>query len=440
MDPSRLTAAKAAELMEKGKLTSEELVRACLARIDARDPVVRAWAWIEPEQAIRQARECDKRFAAKGPTGVLHGLPIGIKDVIDTAEFPTQHNSAIYAGQRPNHDASCIRIAKANGALIFGKTDTVEFAGGGRRPLTTNPHDSRRTPGGSSSGSAAAVADYHVPLSLGTQTVGSHIRPASFTGIYGLKPTHGAVPWGGVRQNAPSLDTLGWYGRSIECLTLVARAFRIRDAGRISPPPITSLKIGIARTHNWSKTEPSARAAIARASRLLADAGAQVEEIALPDGFSELDESMQVILQAEGGTTFLPEYLDHFDRLHTDFRNKIEGSATLSAEALRTAYDHAAHCRMHHDGLFRAGLDVILTPAATGEAPLGLHTTGDWIMNAIWTLLHAPCIAIPGHVGPNDMPVGIQIVGARFGDARLLAIALSMAGILDPKAIRTETP
>ena len=437
MQPFELTAHQAARLIADGKLSCEELTRSCLARIAARDAVVRAWTWIEPDAAIRKARELDKGFVANGPAGALHGLPIGIKDVIDTADMPTQHNSALCVGHRPGQDASCVRIAKANGALVLGKTDTVEFAAGARKALTTHPLDPERTPGGSSSGSAAAIGDRHMPLAFGTQTLGSLIRPASFNGIYGLKPTFGAVAYLGVRQVSPTLDTLGWYGRSAQCLTLVARAFRLRGVGsrpaiRVPEIRLKDLRIGLARTHNWAKAEPSARDGLARAARLLEQAGARVDELALPTGFADLNESTAVIMQAEGGVHFLPEYIESFAALHADFRTKVEGGALIPTDALLRAYDHAATCRARFDALFGPGLDVILTPAATGEAPVGLHTTGDWIMNAIWTLLHAPCISIPCHTGPSGLPVGIQLVGPRFGDARLLALAEAIAPVLDP--------
>lgn len=433
MEPFELTGHRAATLLAERKLSCEELVRSCLSRIAARDSIVRAWTWLDAEHAIRRARELDKRLVGSGPMGALHGLPIGVKDVIDTADMPTQHNSALYRDNRPGQDASCIRIARASGALILGKTDTVEFAAGGRKALTTHPLDPRRTPGGSSSGSAAAVADGHVPLAFGTQTVGSHIRPASFNGIYGFKPTHGVVAASGVRPLSPTLDTLGWYGRSVDCLVLMAKALRLRGMNTMPDLHVNTLKVGIARTHNWNKAEPSAHDAVMRAGRLLEDAGARVDEISLPDGFENLDASLRIILQAEAGVHFLADYLAHSAKLHVDFRDRVEGGATLAPQTLVEAYNHAALCRMQYDAMFGVGLDVMLTPAATGEAPLGLQSTGDWTMNAIWTLLHAPCVSIPGHLGPNEMPVGVQVVGPRFGDSRLMAASRAIAELVDPK-------
>ena len=225
IDPARMTASQAAGLIALGEMSCEELVRACLDRIGSRDAAVKAWLWLEPDRVIRRARELDKL----GPKGPLHGLPFGVKDVIDTAEYPTTQNSPIYDGLRLGRDAACVGVVRGNGALILGKTDTVEFASGGRKALTRNPYNDAHTPGGSSSGSGAAVGDYQVPLAFGTQTGGSHIRPASFNGIYGLKPSWGLVSREGARMSSMTLDTVGWYGRCIEDLILVGTAFRIPE-------------------------------------------------------------------------------------------------------------------------------------------------------------------------------------------------------------------
>jgi Asp-tRNA(Asn)/Glu-tRNA(Gln) amidotransferase A subunit family amidase len=222
-----LTASQISKLMDAGKLTSERVARSCLDRIDAREPLVNAWAFVDPDHVVRTARELDKIPR----TGPLHGIPIGFKDVFDTADMPTSHNSPIYFGNRPGRDSACVSVMRTSGALIFGKTETVEFAAGGRSPPTRNPHNLEHTPGGTSSGSAAAVADGMIPLSFGTQTSGSLIRPAAFTGIYALKPTFGAVSREGVKSLAHSLDTVGWYGRCVDDLALIADAFRVCGKG-----------------------------------------------------------------------------------------------------------------------------------------------------------------------------------------------------------------
>src|ERR1700723_1764930 len=229
--PARMTAAQASALIQSRKMSSEELVRSCLARIAARDTEVKAWRRLDPDYVIRRARELDK-LPSKGP---LHGLPFGVKDIIDTADYPTTQNSPIYDGLRVGRDAAPVAVVRGSGALILGKTDTVEFASGGRKALTRNPYNPAHTPGGSSSGSGASVGDFHVPLAFCTQTGGSHIRPASFNGIYGMKPSWNRVSREGVRMASPTLDTIGWYGRGVEDLALVAEVFRI---GR-DPVPVS---------------------------------------------------------------------------------------------------------------------------------------------------------------------------------------------------------
>jgi Asp-tRNA(Asn)/Glu-tRNA(Gln) amidotransferase A subunit family amidase len=431
-EPHALTAAEAALLIREKRLSAEELTRSCLARIAARDAAVKAWAFLDPDRAIAKARESDKVLAASGPKGPLHGLPLGVKDMIDTGDMPTTNNSPIYEGHRPALDANGVRILVANGALTLGKTDTVEFAAGGRKALTRHPMDSTRTPGGSSSGSGAAVGDKQVPLAFGTQTAGSHIRPASFNGIYALKPTHNTLPWPGARHAAPTLDTLGWYGRSPDDLILVAEAARVPGITSLPAIKVEGLKVGVARTHNWPKAAPETVAAIERAAGLLAEAGAEVRDLDLPAGFETLNEAQRVVMAWESKTQFLPEYLDHYDRLHPEFRRKVENGDGITPEQYLAAIDHAAACRPAFDGLFGASLDVVLTPSAPGEAPVGPEvTTGDYVMNTMWTLLHVPCVNIPGATGPNGLPVGVTLAGPRLGDARLLSVAKAVAPLLD---------
>lgn len=431
MELHRLTASAAAALIAQGKLTVEEFTRALLGRIAERDATIRAWSAIDPDLAVRRARELDKVLIDRGPLGPLHGIAMGVKDIIATADFPTTQNSPLYDGFRPSQDAGSVRIARACGALIMGKTDTVEFAAGGRKALTRNPHDLSRTPGGSSSGSAAAVADFHVPLAFGTQTAGSLIRPASYNGIYALKPTHNAVPWFGAAQAAPTLDTIGWYGRSVADLALVASAFRLPGLAKTPSLTVRGMKVGYARTHNWGKVEASARDAMDKAAKRLGAAGAEVRELELGSEFAAMNEHQSVVMEGEGMVHFLADYLESRPRLHADFVRKVENARGITPEQLVAALDGAALCRIAFDRLFDHAVDVVLTPAATGEAPKGLASTGDWVMNSMWTLLHVPCIAIPVHVGPAGCPVGIQIVGRRFGDARLLAIAEAIGPIID---------
>jgi len=429
MDACRLTATQAAAQIREGKLTCEELVRSCLERIQSRDAVVRAWLHVDPELALRQARELDK----SPPRGVLHGLPIGVKDVIDTVDLPTTQNSAIYPDLRVGRDAACVAIARGRGALILGKTDTVEFASSGRKALSRNPHNPEHTPGGSSSGSGAAVADFMVPLAFGTQTGGSLVRPAAFNGIYGIKPTWNRVSREGVRMSAISLDTVGWYGRSVSDLELMAEALGIA-AESSAELSVQKLRVGVCRSPVWSEIEPAGAAALEQSARRLEEAGAQVEELALPSLFDGLSEAQTVIAAREGGVSFLPEYVNAHALLSADLRAKVENADKISNDALLRAYALADACRPIFDRLFGDSLDVILTPAAPGEAPRGLHTTGSAVFNRMWTLLHVPCVAIPAGRGAGGLPVGVQLVGPRMTDARLLAIARVLAPVIDPGA------
>ena len=429
MEPCFLTAAAAAVRIRDKTLTSEALVRSCLERIAERDPEVRAWVHVDPQYAIAQARELDKRPVA----GPLHGLPFGVKDVIDTADMPTTHNSPHYQGHRPAKDAGCVAVVRQCGALVLGKTDTVEFAAGGRKALTRNPHNLAHTPGGSSSGSGAAVGDCMVPLAFGTQTGGSHIRPAAFNGIYGFKPTWGVVTREGAKLLSATCDTVGWYGRSVADLALVADAFRLRDLAAQKAVTTHGMKVAVCKTPYWNKAEPAAVTSLATAAERLQKAGAHVDELELPARFGEMNDAQRIVMNGEGGAAFLPELLMHEERLHIQFREMAENKHAITGAMMVAAYDLAAECRKAFDAMF-ASFDVVLTPSAPGEAPEGLHTTGEWVFNGMWTLLHVPCLAIPCMKGPKGLPVGIQIAGPRYSDARLLAIAAALAPVIDAAA------
>ena len=429
MEPHQLTASQAAALLAEGKLSCEELTRSCLQRIADRDGQIRAWAYIDADQAIRTAREIDKA----PPKGVLHGLPVGFKDIIATADMPTTFNSELYQGHQLGQDASCVAIVRHSGGVVLGKTDTVEFASGGRTALTRNPVNPHHTPGGSSSGSAAAVADGHVPLAFGTQTGGSVIRPAAFTGIYAIKPSFGVASYEGVRNVSPSLDTVGWYARSIEDLQLVARAFRMHDMDDASVPRPEGLKIGLCRTPMWSRAEQDGRLALETAGRRLASAGCEVFDLVLPVPFEGMSDAAACIGKEEKRAIFLAESLRSGPRLSRYFHGMAEAAA-VAPRVLAAAHDLAAHCRTAFDGLFAAGkLDAVIAPAAPGEAPEGLHSTGDAVFNTMWTLLHAPCISIPVGSGSRGLPLAVQLIGPRFEDGRMLRLAKALAPFVDVK-------
>jgi Asp-tRNA(Asn)/Glu-tRNA(Gln) amidotransferase A subunit family amidase len=429
-EPAQLTASEAAALIRSKQLSCEELVRSCLARIGARDPAVRAWLWLDPDHVIRRARELDKL----GPKGPLHGLPFGVKDIIDTADYPTTQNSPIYDGMKVGRDAACVSVVRGSGALILGKTDTVEFASGGRKALTRNPCNPAHTPGGSSSGSGAAVGDFQVPLAFGTQTGGSHIRPASFNGIYGHKPSWNLVSREGARMSSMTLDTIGWYGRSVDDLILVGSAFHIAED--TTPVTVKGLRVGLCRSPVWHAIEPGGELALATAAKRLAEAGAIIEELELPEPFNRLHEAHGDIVTSEGRASFLPEYINAYDMLAPDLRAKVENARGTTPEKLLASYALADQCRPIFDALFGPALDVVLTPSAPGEAPEGLHTTGNAIFNSMWTLLHVPTVGIPCCFGARGLPVGVTLAGKQLSDSRLLAIAKALAPIIDadPKA------
>jgi len=424
---NEMTASELSPLLAAGTVSTEDVARACLARIAERDPTVRVWAWIDPDQVIHAARELDKT-PRKGP---LHGIPVGVKDMIDTFDMPTQQNSPIYAGHWPNQDAACVATLRAQGALILGKTDTLEFAAGGRKALTRNPHDLTRTPGGSSSGSAAGVADFHVPLTLGTQTGGSTIRPGSFCGAYAMKPTWAAINREGAKIYSMTCDTIGLYSRSVADLELLCDAYGIVDDAPPRPVRLEGARIGVCRSPFWDKAEEGTHQALAQAAKRLAAAGAKVEDLELPAEFGGLGPAQLTIIAMEGKAAFLDLYRRRHELLHDEFRALVENRKKLSYADLRAAYDLAGRCRPVFDEIAR-GYDAIITPAAPGEAPLGLNTNGDPVFNRMWTLLHAPCVTVPGLTGPAGLPVGIQLVGPRFGDRQLLAAAAAVASVLDP--------
>ena len=414
-----LGAAEAVELLRRGDISSVELVRACLDRIAGEEQRVQAWEFLDPELALFQARRAD----AASPRPSLAGLPIGVKDIIDTSDMPTALGTPIHRGRRPTRDAACVAALRAAGAVILGKTVTTEFAF--YKPgKTRNPHHAGHTPGGSSSGSAAAVADFMVPAALGSQTAGSVIRPASFCGVVGWKPSHGLLPLAGVSALAPSLDTLGVFAREVEDLLLLTRALggALPPALAVASPP----RIGLCRTEQWPLAAPETRRAVEEAAARLASAGADVREVELGADLDGLAEAQATIMAVETARSLAAERRAHGDLLSPVLRKLIDdGAATPPAR-------HAAALALADRGRERfhevlAGFDALLTPSAMGEAPAGLDSTGDPAFCRIWTLLHAPCVNLPGATGPRGLPVGVQLVGAHRGDAKLLAAAAWIA-------------
>jgi Asp-tRNA(Asn)/Glu-tRNA(Gln) amidotransferase A subunit family amidase len=425
MKPHELTATEAARAIREGRLSSEALVASCLGRIGRRDGEVRAFACVDADHALAQARERD----AGPPRGALHGIPVAVKDMIDTCDLPTQHNSPIFTGHRPGQDAACVRILRALGAVILGKTDTHEFAAAGRLPATRNPHDLRCTAGGSSSGSAAAVADFMVPLALGTQTGGSTIRPASFCGVFGMKPTFNEVSFEGAKVFSVSLDTIGWLARSVEDLALLAAALGVGRGSWQARESVAGLRFGLCRTPMWDQAEPSSREAVERAAIALRAAGAGVEDLELPAPFAEMNALHDVVMQGEGRSAFRDLYVAYPELLHDEFKAKVEDRLGISPARLTAARDVLAASRPVFDRLAGA-FDAVLTPAAPGEAPERLDTTGMATFNRTWSAMHVPCIALPFATGPRGLPVGVQLVAPRHADLALLGVAAAVAACL----------
>ncbi len=426
MSPAHLGANSAAAKIQAGELSSEALVQACLDRVSERELEIRAWSWLDADTALAQARACDRAIGPKGP---LHGVPIGVKDVIDTADMPTAYGSPIYTGYRPRADAACVSLARAAGAVILGKTETAEFAS--IHPAATrNPLAPAHTPGGSSSGSAAAVADFMVPLAVGTQTGGSTIRPAAFCGVVGYKPSFNRVSRAGLKFSAESFDTIGFFARSVEDIALLAHVMSgqepLGDAGlREAKAP----RIGLCQTSRWSQASSQMRGAIEDAAQHMASAGADVELVALAPAFEQLHEAHALIMQYEAARATAWEYRVHGDLLSPAYFQRMRAGLAIPHERYEAALRQAESGRQDFANVW-GSLDVLITPSAVDEAPLGLENTGDAVFNRIWTMLGVPCVHLPFGTGTSGLPLGLQVVGRREDDVATLACARWIEGRL----------
>jgi Asp-tRNA(Asn)/Glu-tRNA(Gln) amidotransferase A subunit family amidase len=409
---NNFSASEAARLIDAGEVGSEALVRSCLERISEREPHLHAWAALDLQHALAQARQRDREPSR----GKLHGVPIGVKDIIDTADLPTEMGSPIYKGHRPSADAACVATLRAAGAVILGKTITCEFAG--MTPdMTANPHNMAHTPGGSSSGSAAAVADFQVPAAFGTQTGGSVIRPASFCGVVGYKPSFGLINRRGVLPAAESLDTVGLLARTIADIDLIASVLvgRERAPRETGAPP----RIGLCRTPLWDTVERASIEAIEDAAKRLSAAGASVREIVLPKKFAGLGAARDAINDYERARALAYEWNTKRDLISSRLSASLARGWAMEARAFVEALQLAESCRARLPTLLR-DVDVLLAPSVPGEAPRGLDYTGDPRLQGLWTLLRLPTITLPTHGGPNGLPVGIQLVGKFYQDEALL--------------------
>jgi amidase len=350
---------------------------------------------------------------------LLHGVPVGVKDLIDTIDMPAAYGSPIYAGHRPAWDAPCVALTRAAGGIVLGKTVTTEFAN--MHPgKTRNPHNPAHTPGGSSSGSAAAVADYMVPLAFGTQTAGSVIRPSSYCGVVGYKPSFGLINRVGVKALSDTLDTVGTIARSVADAAYFAAAVSGRRELIVDKPLNGRLRVGICRTYEWKHALPEMVATLEAAAQKLATGGATVTEIKLPPTYANLVQAQMDIMFVEEAQSLAYERLAHGASLSDNLRSVLHAGLAIIPERYDAAQTLARNCRRTLADVF-ADCDVLLAPSAPGAAPAGLAMTGDPVFNRMWTLLRTPCVTLPVGTAGNGLPVGLQVIGAFGSDVETLA-------------------
>jgi Asp-tRNA(Asn)/Glu-tRNA(Gln) amidotransferase A subunit family amidase len=409
---------EAAERIAAGTLTAEALVAAFIERIAAREETVGAWQYFDREQALAAARRRD----GEAPRGPLHGVPVAVKDLIDTVDMPTAYGSPIYRGHRPAADASCVALARAAGAIVLGKTVTTEFAcfTPGK---TANPRNPAHTPGGSSSGSAAAVADGMAPLAFGTQTAGSVIRPAAYCGVIGYKPSFGVINRAGVKPLADSLDTIGVMARTVADAAFLVGVLAERPALRQLAPPAAPPRFGLYRTPLWEAAEPATAAALDRARAALEQAGARIAEIAVMPEHDGLNAAQERIMGYEIVRALAYERLEHSAELSPPLARLLDFGLSVGSDDYDRAQAETAAARDRLPAFF-GDCDAVLAPAAPGEAPSGLGATGDPVFNRMWTLLGVSCVTVPARWSASGLPTGVQLVGRIGEDARALAAAL----------------
>ena len=439
MDASQLnwlSATDAARAIREGAISAEQLTEACLARVRDADADVQAWTFLDPDHALRQARECDIERSKGKPIGPLHGVPVGIKDIFDTEDMPTEDGSVLHAGRTPAHDATAVAMLRSAGAVILGKTVTTEFAT--YRPgKTRNPHNPAHTPGGSSSGSAAAVAAGMVPLALGSQTNGSVIRPASFCGVYGFKPTHGLIPRGGVLKLSRTLDHVGVMARTLEDVALAAEQLVGADprdpdtrprarmpfvAAATEEPPLPPM-LAFMKGPAWDRATPETAAAF---DELVSELGDRVVAVDTPESARQALEWHRLIMEVEMAVNLVRELEEGRDQLSESLRSQLGRGREATAFDYLRACARIPQINEGFEEIFER-CDAIVTPAAPGTAPKGLEATGDPAFCTLWTLCGMPAVTLPLMRGEDGLPMGVQLVGPRGRDLRLLRTARWMA-------------
>ncbi len=419
-DPLSLSVRAMASEIAAGRLSAEAVMAACLDRIAAREAVVGAWEYLDPAAALDAARRRD----TEPPSGPLHGVPIGVKDLLDTVDMPTGYGSPIYRGHRPAADAACVALARAAGAVAVGKTVTTEFATF-TPGKTANPHNPAHTPGGSSSGSAAAIAAGMVPLAFGSQTAGSVIRPAAFCGCVGYKPSFGLIPRAGAKALADSLDTIGVMARDVGDAAFFAGILSGRPGLRDAAAPAAPPRFGLYRTPMWDEADPVVGAALDRARLALDRAGVRVDELSVPPEHRGLTAAQDKIMWYESARSLAYERIYRSAELSVRLAQLLDVGMAIGPDEYDAARAETAAARGRLDGFFGA-CDAVLVPAAQGAAPAGLGSTGDPVFNRMWTLLGVPCVTLPALWGDGGLPIGIQLVGRIGDDAGLMSCAITV--------------
>lgn len=441
MNIDRLSLRELVEQQQRGALTSEAIARHCLARAAAIEPRIHAFAWLDRDAALAQARAADRRLAAGKSVKLLHGVPVGIKDIVATRGIPTRMGSPVFADNVPGESAAVVQRIEEEGGFVFGKTVTAELAYF-HPGETANPWNPAHTPGGSSMGSAAAVAAGMVPAALGTQTNGSVIRPAAFCGCIGFKPSQGLIANRGIQPFAPSLDQVGVFTRRLEdaarmtaalCTpegqTARALVHELLELKTLFQPP----RLAAVRTPVWSAAEPAQRDLMAQVVKRLRAAGAAVEEQELPAVFATAHETHRTIMWAEGARTFAALQAAHRGQLSAALNRLIDEGARISDAEHGEALEQRARLQGELARWFQR-FDALITPPARGEAPATREHAGDPAFCTIWTLTGVPALTLPAARGPLGLPLGVQIVGPYRQDARTLAVAQWCADVIDYRA------
>ena len=439
METALLSAVDAAEAIRSGEVGAEELVQTILQRIEQLEPDIGAWQHLDADLALEQAREADVARRSGRPTGPLNGVPVGIKDIIDTADYPCEYGTVLKQGRRPSHDAFLIGRLREAGAIIMGKTVTTELAvyAPGK---TRNPHNTEHTPGGSSSGSAAAVACGMVPLAVGTQTNGSVIRPASYCGVFGFKPSFGGISRSGVLSQSKPLDTVGIFARDLQDLALLADVLMVFDADDRSMHPVAKPQIAKAldtqppvdpriafvRTPMWELAEETTKDAF---RELIEHANGQIDIIDLPAEFNHAVDDLSCIMKVDLARSYDRYYQQGKDSLSDKLVEIIESGQKILARDYMDAIERIDMYNLLLNEIF-FDYDAILTPSTTGEAPTA-DSTGDPVFCSIWSLCGVPALNLPIFIGEKNLPFGAQLVGQRGDDARLFRTAGWLLNMLD---------